>query len=736
MPINFVSSNSSDGELPRRVLVAEMSGSGHRFQYVRWIIEAAVAQGHFVSLLTRPGACLTDEYRTHLGSVGSLFHAVESPTDSISELIQIALYQSCQSLIIPDGDRYLAQVMLAGRPHKSVDVTLLIMRPSGQSSTLSGVRKVKTLVKRVLRSFVRLRGIRVLSLVSSTTRPRNEMQVADPVVVEQITASSMANHRHEFGLSEGTTWFGIVGAISRRKNIEMVLESLKVAHDPGFGLVIAGKIESDYKAALLAEVSVAQESGLQILIIDRILSEIELDLFVATLDAVILAHSNEGSSGILGKASILGTPVLAAGANSLRKDIEGMPDIGIWVELNPQSLSEGMKRIMVSKNEKLCRNIPVSNPLQFGSALLKSAATVENILYLAVLPFYRQACMESLRVELPNVMAFAGERHIDPTIRTGISEDLYSRVTNRVFAGRVLVQTGNLQPAIRATNTIVDLNPRSVTAWVVLLVRRMLRRRTLVWGHLHPRMGASSPTASLRRVMRILSSGTVLYGYDSVLPARKELPRGNVWVAPNALYAGSELGSTSDDGPYTKIVYVGRLVRDKKVHLLVEGFAASGLAAEECQLVLVGDGHERTHLEKRAEELGISQHVVFTGHVADVGKLRMIYRNAICAVSPGYAGLSLTQSLGFGVPVAVSRDELHAPEIELARFDHLTWFQTDSIEDMALAFQSFPRSGQRVQRKAVSDAVAAAYSAEAMSSGLAMAFKGKPQDLGADGWPA
>jgi hypothetical protein len=43
-----------------------------------------------------------------------------------------------------------------------------------------------------------------------------------------------------------------------------------------------------------------------------------------------------------------------------------------------------------------------------------------------------------------------------------------------------------------------------------------------------------------------------------------------------------------------------------------------------------------------------------------------VYANAIASVSPGEAGLSLIQSLGFGVPMILARDEPHGPELEAA----------------------------------------------------------------------
>jgi hypothetical protein len=331
---------------------------------------------------------------------------------------------------------------------------------------------------------------------------------------------------------------------------------------------------------------------------------------------------------------------------------------------------------------------------------------------------------------------FAGRRHVDPTIRTGIDASLYTEVRNVVVAGRGLVQFGHWGAALGAQTTVLDLNPRSVTAWLILVIRRLLRRRTLLWGHLHPRAGGKSRTAVLRRLMRRLSSGTVLYGYDSVLPARAELPGSPLWVAPNSLYGTQEMGAIAHDEPYAHVLYVGRLVSEKKVDLLISGFLLSSLRKEGIRLLIAGVGDQRESLEALALSLGASvDEVVFLGQVAEVGKLQDLYASALCSVSPGYVGLSLTQSVGFGVPMAISRDEPHAPEIELARLGGVEFFDTDDPQALSSVLEAFPRQGAGSQRSALADSVRRAYSAEVMSSGIEYALLDRDQELGVDGWP-
>ena len=59
-----------------------------------------------------------------------------------------------------------------------------------------------------------------------------------------------------------------------------------------------------------------------------------------------------------------------------------------------------------------------------------------------------------------------------------------------------------------------------------------------------------------------------------------------------------------------------RLIERKKVHVLIDAFAAFCREVPEARLVVIGDGPERLRLERLAAELGAAPAVHFTGHVS------------------------------------------------------------------------------------------------------------------------
>lgn len=344
------------------------------------------------------------------------------------------------------------------------------------------------------------------------------------------------------------------------------------------------------------------------------------------------------------------------------------------------------------------------------------------VLFLAVLPAYRKECMQIVKEQLgENVELFVSAAHLDRTVKTGIPASMYRSVRIiRLARLKLFIQ---IVPSIRpitAEALIVDLNPRSLSAWALLIFRRILGRRTLVWGHIHAQSGANSRTAALRLTMRRLATGTITYTYTDSAKATKDMPHSKVWVAPNALYKTKDIVAAghTKSSDRREILYVGRFVTPKKVELLIRGFALAAASNAELRLRLIGGGPEEPKLRALATSLGVEDRVVFAGWQDDVNGLREAYSTAFCSVSTGFAGLGLTQSLGFGVPMVVADREPHSPEIELADSGGVYWFVADAAEALAEALLERWKCRHMIPLSDVSRSTRERYSAEAMAAGI------------------
>jgi phosphatidylinositol alpha-1,6-mannosyltransferase len=93
--------------------------------------------------------------------------------------------------------------------------------------------------------------------------------------------------------------------------------------------------------------------------------------------------------------------------------------------------------------------------------------------------------------------------------------------------------------------------------------------------------------------------------------------------------ARGELGIKSDE----VIVFVGRLVKRKGVHLLLEAAAAIRAQVPDVVVYIVGDGPEREALIRRTKELALEEHVVFAGQLDEAGK-HLVYQAASVFCTP------------------------------------------------------------------------------------------------------
>jgi glycosyltransferase involved in cell wall biosynthesis len=286
-----------------------------------------------------------------------------------------------------------------------------------------------------------------------------------------------------------------------------------------------------------------------------------------------------------------------------------------------------------------------------------------------VIPDYRRPFFEALAAAIgPRFELLSGSE--DWELDVAHSDDFpHTRVRNVFLAGRRLLwQAGVVRRVLGAEVAVLSLNPRITTNWIALIVRRVLGRRTLLWGHAWSRSGETSRTERVRAAMRRVASGVIVYTESEAARLRSLSPDLDVVAAPNALYGRRELPPATTTGHPTDLLCVGRLTPSKKPALVLEAFAAAlPSVPEDVRLVFVGDGQLRSAIETSIRSADLDDRVVLTGHVSSPASLNELYARAIASVAGGYVGLALTQTLSFGVPMILPRHASHAPEVEAAQ---------------------------------------------------------------------
>jgi len=324
-----------------------------------------------------------------------------------------------------------------------------------------------------------------------------------------------------------------------------------------------------------------------------------------------------------------------------------------------------------------------------------------------------------------SLQIFAGRFAVDSSIRTLGPDDLSVTTLPTYSLGeRVFFQSIPLVTYLKVPVLLADLNPRVVHLWPVLIARRMLGKRTVLWGAAWPRSGRSSKTTHVRLAMVRLASSVVIYTHQQAGELRAALPNLEVTAAPNSLYRAAQCGFTAGKRR-DKFLYVGRIVPEKKVDLLVRAFALVADLIPDVALTVVGDGPALEEMRMLVDQLGLNGRVEFTGHIDDVETLRALYSSCIATVSPGYVGLSATQSFSFGVPMIVADSEPHSPEIEAVRPGfNAGYFLSDSAPALAAAMEqmSRDRSDWDSRGPSIAEDCRMSYSAEAMAAGVIKAI--------------
>lgn len=187
--------------------------------------------------------------------------------------------------------------------------------------------------------------------------------------------------------------------------------------------------------------------------------------------------------------------------------------------------------------------------------------------------------------------------------------------------------------------------------------------------------------------MRRLASGLIVYTESEAASLRAVHTEVAITAAVNALYRQSDLGRPRPGALVTDLVCVGRLAATKRPELLLDAFIeASPHLPREVRLLFIGDGPLRGWIEQRVLAEGLEDRVLLRGHVSDVEAVRDVFERAIASVAPGEAGLSIIQSLGFGVPMILADGARHGPEIEAARPDeNVVLFRSGSTDALARA---------------------------------------------------
>lgn len=107
------------------------------------------------------------------------------------------------------------------------------------------------------------------------------------------------------------------------------------------------------------------------------------------------------------------------------------------------------------------------------------------------------------------------------------------------------------------------------------------------------------------------------------------------------------------------VLFVGRLAKEKSIHLILDAFNQLAGAMRGVRLVIVGDGPEADSLKEKALQLEHHNRVLFTGSVR-YDEIPAIYQLGDCFVSTSVTetqGLTIIEAMAAGIPIVARYDQ-------------------------------------------------------------------------------
>ncbi len=225
---------------------------------------------------------------------------------------------------------------------------------------------------------------------------------------------------------------------------------------------------------------------------------------------------------------------------------------------------------------------------------------------------------------------------------------------------------------------IIYTGTHCLSAWFFLIAKTMFYPNKKVYGWTHGMLGNESRFKlwMYKRLFGMMTGAFIYNERSTRLMRERGVPPDKLYTIYNSLDYDKQyllrqklktnyIYQKHFGNEYKNIVFIGRLTKVKRFDLLLEADALLKERGEFVNVTFIGDGVERENMERRVNELGISNQVWFYGACYDEKINADLIFNADLCVSPGNIGLTAMHVLMFGCPAITNDDFDHQmPEFE------------------------------------------------------------------------
>lgn len=136
-------------------------------------------------------------------------------------------------------------------------------------------------------------------------------------------------------------------------------------------------------------------------------------------------------------------------------------------------------------------------------------------------------------------------------------------------------------------------------------------------------------------------------------------PREMMFVAHNTV----AVKPVQDEIKKDSILFIGTLYKQKGIQNLLDAYAKLKGKCDLPVLNIVGKGPDYDYVKQWIEENGMSEIINAPGAVYDINEKAKYFARAYACISPLQAGLTVQESMGYGVPFITIKDAITGGEI-------------------------------------------------------------------------
>ena len=210
---------------------------------------------------------------------------------------------------------------------------------------------------------------------------------------------------------------------------------------------------------------------------------------------------------------------------------------------------------------------------------------------------------------------------------------------------------------------ILEADLRFTLLFIFLILQR---KKVFLWGIWKTKNLFAN---LIRKLLVKFTYGTIFYSNkhkQSFLNIKSK----NMILAKNTLFVKKSFTLSSSSIEFEQrdsFLFVGSLNKRKNLDLLIKAwklFKDNRKIKSNFKLKIIGDGIELRSIKKLVMKNNLSDSIFFLGNIDDQNLLNKHYSKALASLCLGQSGLSIVQSLLFGVPFICFKDCHSGGEIE------------------------------------------------------------------------